>query len=314
MNAEYEAGFPTVNYIEFDVVKRTAEVIPKITKKIQGSKMEAAIEAPKVCKHCGSPVVIKDSLPWCSNKTNCQEALIQHLMHFASKPVMDIKGLGEKICRKLVESGAIKTIADIYNLAADSMLEYEITSSEITANMLEVAISKASVVKPHRLLIALGIPKVSEATAKAMVDIYTDVKKHDTITKEQWLLVPSVGEEVANSIVSWFADPDNLAHYKRLCEVLVISVTVPKVTSNKLARQCWILTGGVEGYTRVEIERLLIANGAKVASDYNDKVTHCYVGTRPGSILTKCARDGVIIVEHSFTGAKFLEALEDNTL
>lgn len=240
--------------------------------------------------------------------------LLDKVVSFVSIEKMDVKGLGKSTCKKLVDCGLVKSLSDIFELTADSLLAYEIVSKESTAVMLEKAVTQATTTTPYRLLVSLDVPHIDKEVFRKLMLYKSDIRWLSKASKYEISKKTGVPLEKTHYIELWFLNGDNKRVFNRLLEVLIISDSDPKRKSRKLLGQFWIITGSVHGYTRSDLTKLLKSHGAEVLEEFNEKLTHCYVGDNPTNILNRCMgsyRD-ITIMFHRETKGALIRSLEDN--
>ncbi len=271
------------------IVRRAGDVIPQIVEVIERGDERGAVEMPKACPACGSPVELDGDIQYrCNAGLICPAQRRQSVRHFASRTAMDIEGLGEKLIEQLVDSGAVKNVADIYRLSADQLAEFERMGPKSAENLV-AAIKNSKKTSLSRFLIALGIREVGDATAAALAAHFGDLEPVMQADAEALQEVPDVGEIVARHIREFFDNSENL----ELIEVLrEAGVKWPveetgKQDSLPLAGQTFVLTGTLERLTRNEAKARLVALGAKVAGSVSARTSCVIAGKSSGSKLTK---------------------------
>lgn len=272
------------------IVRRAGDVIPKIVKVLHPEKNKSTqtIVVPRACPACGSAVE-KDGevLYRCSAGIICPAQRKESIKHFASRSALDIEGLGDKLVEQLVDEGLIENVADIFRLRSDALAELERMGKKSAENLL-AAIDKAKQTTLPRFLFALGIREVGEATAAALVNHFGDLPAILAADNEALEEVPDIGPIVAQHIVTFFANTENLALIEQLQEQgLRWPAVVVEQGEKPLSGETWVLTGTLEQLTRSEAKAQLVALGAKVAGSVSKNTSCVVAGPGAGSKLTK---------------------------
>lgn len=210
--------------------------------------------------------------------------LKRSLEYYASKSALDIEGLGEKNVEALVDAGLVHSVADLYKLKWSEVAELE-RFGELSAKNLVEAIAGSKAPALHRFVTALGIRHVGAATAMALARKFKTLQALVDATEEELLAVADIGEVVAESILAWFADEDNL---KMLSELEELGVRVQDESSADLPLEgrSYIVTGTLSTMGREEAEEQLRELGATVTSTVTKNTTALIVGEKPGKSKT----------------------------
>lgn len=217
------------------------------------------------------------------------------LEYYASKPALGIDGLGEKNVELLVDSGLVKSIADLYRLDVKSVARLG-RFAKLSARKLVDSIAASKHPPLAKFITALGIRHVGAQTAGTLAAGFGSIEKLQNATEEELLKLPDVGQIVAESILAWFADEDNA---KLLAELKTLGVEpVYEDTSNlPLVGKSYIISGTLEGMGREEAEDQLRALGATVTSSVTKNTTALIVGAKPGrSKTTKAEQLGIPVI------------------
>lgn len=288
------------------VLRRAGDVIPKIISVIppaadaEKASERKAIEMPSHCPACDSPVEKDgDVLYRCTGGLICPAQRKESLRHFCSRAAMDIDGLGEKLVVQLVDAEMVHTVADIFRLTKEQLVSLE-RMGEKSADNLLAAIEKSKTTTLPRLLFALGIREVGEATAQALAAHYVKLDALMAADQDSLTEVADVGPIMAEHIVHFFENDANQAVIRELREEGVKwPEDVAEVRSDKLAGQTWVLTGTLEAMTRDEAKQKLQALGAKVAGSVSKKTTVVVAGPGAGSKLEKAQSLGVDVMDEA---------------
>ncbi|MBR2831210.1 NAD-dependent DNA ligase LigA [Candidatus Saccharibacteria bacterium] len=218
--------------------------------------------------------------------------------YYASKPALNIEGLGEKNVVALVDAGMVKSIADLYRLKAAEVAKLE-RFGELSAANLVKAIDESRQPSLAKFITALGIRHVGAATAVALAREFKSLDALMEATEEQLMSVPDIGKVVAESILAWFSDEDNL---RLIAELRELGVNVQDETAGELplTGRSYIVTGTLESMGREEAEDKLRALGATVTSAVTKNTTALIVGAKPGkSKIEKAAKLGIATINEN---------------
>ncbi|MCY3794347.1 MAG: NAD-dependent DNA ligase LigA, partial [Gammaproteobacteria bacterium] len=286
------------------MVRRAGDVIPQVASVIAEQRpMDApAIELPRFCPACGSPVVRPEgeAVARCSSApTLCPAQRKEGLRHFASRLAMDIEGLGEKLIDQFVENGLVRTPADLYRLEAESLSELPRMGEKSAQNLVD-ALQASKATTLSRFIYALGIREVGEATAQSLANHFGGLDALRAATPEILEVVPDVGPIVAEKIATYFNNPDNAKAVDELVEAGVAWPAIEAVADSlPLAGQTWVLTGTLERMSRNEAKEKLIGLGAKVAGSVSGKTAQVVAGPGAGSKLAKAEQLAVSVMDEA---------------
>ena len=214
------------------------------------------------------------------------------LEYYASKSALDIDGLGEKNVWALVDAGRVHSIADLYRLEPKDIIQLD-RFARISAKNLVAAIQASKTPPLHRFITALGIRHVGAQTAMTLARGFGSMDKLAQATEEDLLKLPDIGKVVAESILAWFADEDNLKLLAELKELGVAPVFEDQ-SNLPLAGKSYIISGTLSGLGREEAEEKLRQLGATVTSSVTKTTTALILGEKPGkSKLEKAEKLGI---------------------
>jgi len=229
--------------------------------------------------------------------TNCPARLKESVLHFAARGVMDIDGLGEVLVNKLVDSGQVKSVADLYKLTIEDLVKIERMGSKSALNVVNNI--KTSLQQPlNRLINGLGIPFVGERTAQILAETFGDLDKimngdERGIKKKRkkW------ARKSRTAIRQFFDQHSNRALVERLRnEGFVFTYTVTRHTG-KLQGLTFVLTGTLPNLTREEAQARIEAAGGKVAKSVSKKTSYLVAGEEAGSKLDKAKELGIKVID-----------------
>ncbi len=229
---------------------------------------------------------------------NSDLILKRSLEYYASKPALNIDGLGEKNIVALVDSGLVKSIPDLYRLKAEKVAQLE-RFAEISARNLVQAITDSKQPQLNKFITALGIRHVGTQTATTLARSFGSIEKLENATEEDLLQLPDIGKVVAESILAYFADEDNL---KMLQELKDLGVEPEKVslTGLPLVGKSYVVTGSLDSMDRETAEDRLRNLGATITSGVTKTTTALIAGAKPGKSKTeKAAKLNIPVIDET---------------
>lgn len=268
-------------------VRRAGDVIPQVVRIEQDERPASAepIEFPDACPVCGSAIVRPEGevIARCAARRTCPAQLVHGLLHFASRGAMDIQGLGERLVTQLVEREWVRDAADLYRLRVDDLARLERMAQKSAQNLFN-AIQGSRQRSLARVIYALGIREVGEATATALAQHFCSLEALRSADEETLQGVRDVGPVVAREIAEFFVQEDNVELLRRLQEAGLQPeppAAFPGAGALPLDGQSWVLTGTLEQFSRKEAKQRLEALGARVTGSVSQQ-TDCVV-TGPGA-------------------------------
>ena len=289
------------------IVQRAGDVIPEVVKVIfekrNGSEKKFTI--PSKCPVCGTDVlkVPGEVVTRCPN-LNCPAQIRGSLKHFVSKGAMKIDGLGDKLIWKLMEKGLVKDEADLYSLTREDLLTLPNIKEKSAANLLG-AISNSKQTTLARFIYALGIRHVGEYTAVLLADHFDSIEKLAGATEKDLFTIEGIGPHTAESIISYFADPQNAALIERLQDAGISLETNTPPGDSPAAGKTFVLTGSLSTMKRAEAKETITARGGRVGSSVSTSSDYLVAGEAPGSKLQKAKELGIPVLNEK----QFLELL-----
>ncbi len=286
------------------VVRRAGDVIPEVVRVIPQRRPPKTrpYRLPKKCPVCGAEALRPEgqAVTRCTGGLFCPAQRRQSIRHFASRRALDIEGLGAKLIEQLVAGDRVRTVADLYRLDGQTLAALERMGKKSAENLIN-ALEKSKTVSLSRLLYALGIPDVGEATAHSLASSLGSLDAIESADEEALQRVPDVGPVVAREVVAFFSQPHNLEVISELRKLLRIVDPEVVSTGARLAGKTFVLTGSLESMPRDEAKSRLEGLGAKVASSVSKKTNYVVAGSEPGSKLDKAkALEIEILDEEAF--------------
>jgi DNA ligase (NAD+) len=279
------------------LVERSGDVIPKIVRVIEQGLHRRRFRMPQTCPVCGGHVVRQEgeAASRCIN-TNCPARLRESLLHFASRGVMDIDGMGDALVDQLLNRGLVHNIADLYQLTADQLLELERMGKKSASKVIK-NIDESRSQPLARVLNGLGIPFVGERTAQILADHFGSLDAIAAASAETLQKVNEVGPKVARAIREFFAEERNRELIERL-RAAGLRFTGPKHAkkAGPLTGLTFVLTGTLPTLKREEAKERIEAAGGKVAGSVSSKTNYVVAGEEAGSKLDKARELNVPII------------------
>jgi DNA ligase (NAD+) len=271
-------------------VERGGDVIPKVVEVLEDAEHPPGVfhfVFPSVCPECGSAAVrVEGEVDFRCVNAGCPAKLRESLLHFASRGVMNIDGLGEAVVQQLLDRGLVKSVADLYRLKKEDLLALDRFAEKSAAALLdEIEGSKKSGLA--RLLMGLGIRFVGERTAQLLAQEFGSIEAIERATAEELERVEEVGPRISQAILEFFAQPANRALIESLKAAGVKMTAEKKPRSAHLAGLTFVLTGTLPTLTREEAKAKIEAAGGKAAAAVSKKTSYVVAGEEAGSKLDK---------------------------
>lgn len=276
-----------------DIIPEVIESLPKLR---DGTQKKFVM--PKNCPDCGTKLVKlkEDEAVWRCPNNSCPSRLSNQLRHFASKSALDIEGLGERNVELLLENELVKSPADFYKLKADDLLKLE-RFADISANKLITAIAEKKHPELHRFIYALGIRHVGAQTAVDLATSFKDFGKLSKTTVEELQEVEGIGTVVAESIVEWFAEPDNQKLIEDFSKVGVSPKQI-EIKESAITGKRFVITGTLSEMGREEAAEKIRSLGGIFQSSVGKDTDYLVAGENTGSSkLEKANKYGTKIVD-----------------
>ena len=292
-------------------VEKGGEIIPKI---IGVAKRGNELEPTKYishCPECQTKLVRKDgeAQHYCPNFYGCPPQIIGRIQHYISRKAMDIEGLGGETVALLFNNGLVKDYADLYELKIENVIRLERMAQKSAENLVN-GIDKSKEIPFERVLFALGIRYVGETVAKKLAKHYKSIEKLSQATLMDLVLVDEIGERIAQSVVEFFDNQENIKILNRLKSFGVQFEMVEKFNpdaTDKLNGQTFVVSGVFEKFSRDDLKKAIEDNGGKVGSSISSKTNFVIAGDNMGPAkLEKANQLGVSIISE----ADFIEMLQ----
>ena len=286
-------------------IRRSNEVIPEVLGLAEKYDFSTEIEEPKFCPCCHEKLIKKGPLVFCTNHDNCKEQIVARLTHFVSREAFNIEGLRDKSIIQFYDDLGVRHFSDLYQLTKEQLLSLDKFKDKKAENIL-TSLEKSKHIELARFVYGLGITEVGIKTAKDLVKHFKTLDELKNATFEQLCAVEDVGEIIAQNIIDYFADEDNLKEIDKLLEAGVKPQNNNSSKSDALSGLTFVLTGTLPNYTRPAMTKLIEENGGKTASSVSKNTSYVLAGEEAGSKLDKARAIGVKILTEKDFFDKFL--------
>ena len=290
------------------LIRKAGEIIPEILEVDLSKRPENTqpYRLPACCPVCGAPTEREEDGAFlrCTG-AECPAQLSRNLAHFVSRDAMDIDGLGSAIVDALIEKGYLKSPADIYYLTLDNLKSLW-QKGDTAANNLLTAIEASKQQDVSRLIYGFGIRQVGVKTARVLAAAFGNLESLMAADVEALTQVEDIGEITAQSIVSWFSQPQSEHLIRRLKEAGVNMESLRKITDTRFAGKTFVLTGALTKFTREEASQKIELLGGKVSGSVSKKTSFVVVGENAGSKERKARELGIPLL----TEDEFLEMIQ----
>jgi DNA ligase (NAD+) len=281
-------------------VERGGDVIPKVAKVIDDKDHPRGTREfvmPEKCPVCGTKVVrTEGEVDYRCVNANCPAKLTGTILHFASRGVMNIDGMGESLVNQLIEKGLVKNVADIYDLTKKDLLSLERFADKSAQNILD-EIENSKKLPLERVIYGLGIRMVGERTAQFLAEHFGSMEALANASVEELQNVDEVGPRIAESLAEFFSNPANKKLVDRLGNAGLAFKGQKKQRGTKLAGKTFVLTGTLAHFTRDEAKKMIEDAGGKVTGSVSKKTDYVVAGTDAGSKLDKAKELGVAVID-----------------
>jgi DNA ligase (NAD+) len=304
LHNELEARRKDVRVGDTVVVRRAGDVIPEVVSVVleQRPAHSEVFTMLSHCPVCGSVAVREEGEAdhRCTGGLFCSAQRKQAILHFAQRRAVEVEGLGDKLVEQLVDSGAVKTLPDLYRLGFTALATLDRMADKSAHNLLAALEASKQTTLP-RFLFGLGIRHVGEATAKELARHFGTLDAIMAASEEDLLQVADVGPIVAASIRTFFEQAHNreVVEQLRACGLQWAEGAPAERAAQTLAGKTFVLTGTFPTLKRDETKDLLEAAGAKVAGSVSKKTDYVVAGDDAGSKLEKARELGVAVIDEA---------------
>lgn len=277
-------------------VRKAGDIIPEVVRSVSHAENSEPFVIPHICPVChGKAERAEDEAVIRCVNIDCPAQLLKNIEHFASRPAMNINGLGEAVVKQLVENRLISTVADLYSLQQQD-LEMLPGFAKVSASKLIANIENSKTNSPDRLLFALGIKGIGQKNAQLLMKHFGSIEKLSETSSEEISAVENFGDILANNIFTALHEPHMTELIERLKSYGVNTVYQSDVKSDKLAGLTFVITGTLPDMTRDEAKTLIEQNGGKCSGSVSKKTSYVLAGEEAGSKLTKAQQLGVTVI------------------
>lgn len=285
------------------IIRKAGDIIPEIVCAVPELRPENAVPyvMPERCPVCGAPVSrLEGEAALRCTGAECPAQLLRNLEHFASRPAMDIEGLGEAVVEQLVKEGLVSSCADIYDLKVEDLEKLDRFARKSAENLIR-AIDESRHRELSRLICAFGIRQVGERAARSLARTFGNLDRFMAATREELLAVEDIGEITADCILEWFAQEQSQDIIERLRAAGVNFESNETPQDLRFAGMTFVLTGSLTRFTRDEAGAEIEKRGGKVSGSVSKKTSIVVAGENAGSKLDKANTLGIrVIGEYEF--------------
>lgn len=269
-------------------VEKGGEIIPKIIA-VDLTKRPVNSEPTKYithCPECNTQLVRSEGEAnhYCPNFYGCPPQIIGRIQHFISRKAMDIEGLGGETVTLLFNNGLVHNYADLYELTVEQILPLERMAQKSAENLVK-GVENSKNIPFERVLFALGIRFVGETVAKKLAKHYKSIDALSQATLMDLILVDEIGERIAQSVIDFFENQENVIIINRLKEYGIQFEITEKINlnaTNKLAGKTFVVSGVFAKFSRDDLKKAIEDNGGKVGSSISAKTDYVVAGDNMG--------------------------------
>ncbi len=286
-------------------VEKGGEIIPKIVGVDYSSRNDTSQEIKFIenCPECGTPLIRTEGEVnhFCPNYLHCPPQIKGRIEHFISRKAMNIDGLGEETVDLLFNNKLISNYADLYDLVAEQLIPLERMGEKSAMNIIK-SIKNSISVPYSRVLYALGIRHVGETVAKTIAESYRSIDELMKATDDELTSIPEIGPKISSSIISFFADKDNILIINRLRSYgLKLSDEDKKISiSDRLKGKSIVISGVFKEHSREEYKKIIEKNGGKNSTSLSGNTSFILAGEEMGpSKKEKASELGIPLLSES---------------
>lgn len=275
-------------------VRRSNDVIPEVLGAAEEGGEE--IVKPTVCPACGFPLQEVGANLYCVNAENCRPQIVARLSHYCEKGACDIEGLSDKTVNLMVDKLDVRSVADLYRLTKEQLLTLEGFKDKKAQNVVD-AVEKSKNVALPQFIYALGLDNVGTVTAKDLAAMFGSVDNLQKATMAQLTSIDGIGDVVAEGIVQYFKESQNLEIIRQLKEAGINPQMHLQEKKGPFLGKKVVLTGSLSNYTRSEASKIIESLGGEVSSTVSKTVNLVVAGEDAGSKLQKAQSLGIEIID-----------------
>ena len=286
---------------DFVYVEKGGEIIPKIVgvNTEKRDPVSAEVHFIENCPECNTALVRKEGevQHYCPNETLCPPQMKGKIEHFISRKAMNIDGLGAETVDLLYAKGLVKTIADLYDLTFDQVVELD-RMADKSANNIISGLEVSKTMPFERVLFALGIRFVGETVAKKLAKHFKTIENLKVASFEELINVDEIGDKIAISVQNYFLNEENCVLIEKLVKAgLQFELKEKEGATNKLDGKSFVVSGVFNSFSRDEIKEVIESNGGKNVSSISSKTDFVVAGENMGPAkLKKASSLGITIL------------------
>jgi DNA ligase (NAD+) len=285
---------------DFVYVEKGGEIIPKIVGvNLEKRNLEQSeIQYIKTCPECETALVRtqEQAIHFCPNEMHCPPQVVGKMIHYVSRKALNMENLGSETIEQLFKEKLIENAADFYTLTKNQLLPLERMAEKSAQNILD-GIEKSKEIPFEKVLFGIGIKHVGETVAKKLVKNFPTIDVLKNATAEELSQVEDIGGKIAESIINFFRNPENLLMLERLKSYgvqLAKTENSADILSDILEGKTFLFTGKLSLFTREQAEEMVEKHGGKNISAVSKNLNYLVVGEKAGSKLKKAQEIGTI--------------------
>ena len=291
------------------VIQKAGDVIPEVVGVVKEKRTGREIDfiMPRKCPVCGADAVREEgeSAVRCIG-IECPAKQYRNILHFASRDAMNIKGLGDSIIEEFLNRDLIKNIADLYTLKFEDIASLKKNGQKFAQNLID-SINQSKNNEFYRVINGLGIRHIGVKAAKSLAKNFKNIDNLQDASVESLLQIDDMGEIMAESVHEFFSQEQTKDLIGKLKSYGVnMKIEETSLIDNRFEGMIFVLTGGLENYSRKEAEDLIESFGGKTSSSVSKKTTYVLAGEDGGSKLTKAQSLGITIINEN----EFIEMIK----
>jgi len=283
------------------IIQKAGDIIPEVLEVVLSLRPDKTkrYRFPKTVVGCGGDGAIErmsGEAAYRCVSLDSDQLRRQRLYYFVSKGALNIDGVGPRIIDQLLDAGLISSAVELFTLTTDQLEVLDSFQTTAARNVVD-AITAASTVELHRLLIALSIDGVGEETARLLADTFGSLDALINANEVTIAEIYGIGQTVGQSVCAWFTQSANVEFLAALRQHLTITNPIRSTTGKQLTGETFVLTGTLTGFTRDEAKDIIRKAGGKISSSVSNKTNYVLVGTDPGSKASAAQRLGVPLLD-----------------
>jgi len=284
---------------DYVIIEKAGDIIPAVVEVVLDKRNGSEIQflMPEKCPECGAEVIREDGeAAFRCTGIECPAQRKRNIIHFVSKPAMDIDGLGPQVIEQLISNNLIKTAADLYYLNKQDIASLDKMGEKSAENLLS-ALEKSKDNELYRVIASLGIRHIGEKAAKILASEFKNIDNLIESDIETLTKIEEIGPKMAESLVEFFKNEQNIDFIDKLRFAGVSMDNVKsEITDNRFFGKIFVLTGTLEKYKRQEAGKIIESFGGKTSSSVSKNTDYVLAGIDAGSKLDKANALGVKVI------------------